>query len=332
MLHTGQNDNDNDIIKIDLSIFKKHYLSFNKKLIPDSLLKKRQEIYNNHNCFHVSFDKDNYNQGQKHNNNSKSYNYTASTHNNNTYNHYHAAHITPRVLPNSPHQGTKNQNRLYIITSDFTEDTKIKKQFMSYLNKLTENNKTSIYPKIQELIATISDTTLNEATYATVWDFIKKSPSDIYVYLLQFFDEAMTSKYIEKYMHDKLWYPPEYAFENNLLTADEALYDMYCDYVKWKNYVSNNIKVICTLEPMNSDKQMVDKLLNDLYDLFFDNLYQSTTKHIVNFALEQIHNIMKIRNNVGAVKNKDIKYKLRGIDTNELESSSKFLIMDILAH
>lgn len=324
MLHTsGQNDT--DIIKIDVSLFKKHYLSFNKKLIPESLYKKKQEIYNNHNCFHMSFDKDSYTPRHNyHNNNNKSYNNSGFHQHNSSSAAAASGHASHAAASHTPPIQSKNQNRLYIITSDFTEDTKTKKQFMSHLNKLTENNKSSIYPKIKELITKISNATLLEAIFATVWDFIKKTPSDIYIALLHFFDDTMTSTYLDKYIKDKEWYPPEYAFKNNLLTADEDLYDMYCDYVKWKNYVTNTIKVICILDNVN--QKLIDKLLNDLYDTFFENLYQPTTKHIVHFALEQIYTILKYH------KHKGIKDKLKGIDANELESSSKFLIQDILSH
>lgn len=311
MLHTsGQNDA--DTVKIDVCLFKKHYLSFNRKLISDSLYKKKQDIYNNNNCFHITFEKDNYSQGHRQNYNAKSYS-TVVQHNTQTTNN----------TQNIPSTVSKNQNRLYIITSDFTEDSKIKKQFMSHLNKLTENNRNSIYPKIKDLVTTISAIELQEAIYTMVWDFIKKTPHDIYISLLQFFDDKMTSNYIELYINAKQWYPPNYAFDNNLLTADNGLYDMYCDYVKWKLYVTNTIKVICTL--YKQDTKLIDKLLDDIYHLFFEHMFQPITRHIVHFALEQIHNINKIH------KNKDIIDKLKIIDTKELESSSKFLIMDILS-
>lgn len=320
MLHiSGQNDT--DIIKIDVNVFKKHYLSFNKKLIPDSMYNKKQEIYNNHTCFHVSFDKDIQRPNNFHNN--RPY---ASYHNGHNNQHVHASHALHNENASYANQAssTKNQNRLYIITSDFTEDTKIKKQFMSYLNKLTENNKSSIYPKIKELLATISDATLQEAIFTIVWDFIKKTPSDIYISTLHFFDNGMIVSYIEKYINDKQWQPPEYAFKNNLLTAGEDQYDMYCDYVKWKNYTTNTIKVICTIS--SKEHHIINKILNDLYDMFFEYLHESTTKHIVHFALEQIYNILKVCNHTS------IKEKLKTINTKDLESSSKFLIMDILTH
>jgi hypothetical protein len=302
MLHSsGQNV---DIIKIDVSVFKKHYLSFNKKQIPDSLYKKKQEIYNNHSCFHISFDKD-AQSGQRQNYQNKPY----------TNYHQNAATVG------------KNQNRLYIITSDFTEDTKIKKQFMSHLNKLTEHNKDCIYPKIKDLLDAISDAPQKEAMYSIVWDFIKKTPNDIYISVLQYFDNSMTLNYLDKYINHKQWYPPAYAFENDLLTADEQLYDMYCDYVKWKNYVTNTIKVVCTLDAIST--KQIDRLLNDFYDLFFENLYKPTTKHIVHFALEQLHNILKLT--CASIKNREIRDKLKVIDTKDIESSSKFLIMDILS-
>lgn len=302
---------DADIVKINISVFKKHYLSSNKKTIPENLYNKKKEIYDNNTCFHSCHQKPFHNQSSLQTKpivpNGTAHNSISNT--NNTYSHH------------TGHNKTHTHNRLYIITSDFTEDSKTKKQFMSYLNKLTETNMTSIHPKIKNLLDNITDKKLQADLYDIVWDFIKKSPNDVYLTILQFFEENITVNYIEKYIDGKLWYPPEYVFENNLLTADDALYDLYCDYVKWKNNVTNMIKVICNLD---IKKHLQNKLLTDLYDLFFKCLYDPTTKHLLHFALEQMQTVMKVH------YNKNIKDNLKNININELESSCKFLIMDIL--
>lgn len=291
---------DADIIQIDISIFKKHYLSFNKKHIPETLNKKKQDIYTNHNCFHITYEA----------NHTHTSNPNYSTQNNHKF-------PPQKFAPNN--QIAKN--RLYIITSDFTESTKIKKQFTSYLNKLTETNFEALYPKIKELLASIDDKTLITSMYSTVWDFIKKSPSELYVNILHFFEQALTQEYIEGYINDKQWYPPDYAFSQHLFTSNPEMYDKYCEYVKWR---SNEKNVIKTILNIGTTAKYLDKLLSDLYDLFFDNLYNQHTKHIVHFALEQIYSILQSHSN------KTIKDNLKQVDTKTLESSSKFILMDIL--
>lgn len=287
---------DSDIIKIDLQVFKdrKEIKTENKAA---ALMKKKQEILCS-NCFHV------------------------------TYDHHHTHTHTHKTYNNNASAATTRQNRLYIITSDFTEDSKVKKQFVGYMNKLTENNKASLYQKIKELLATIENPICLQSIYDTVWDFIGKSPDKLYIYVLKMFDNDMTTKYIEKYIDCKSWYPPHYAFENNLLSADtesdQATYDMYCDYVKWKNTTTNHNKAILQLAKESGD--MLTRLIQDMYALFEASIEALTppNAHLAHFALEQIQLFVKDKSYNEVVN------KLRYIDMDKLDSSSKFLILDIL--
>jgi hypothetical protein len=216
----------------------------------------------------------------------------------------------------------KPQNRLYIITSDFTEDTKIKKQFTSNLNKLTDTNKQSIYQKMKELIAAVKDRELQECLYSTVWDFIRKDAAELYVNVLKFFNPTMTIDYVKKHISEKEWYPPDYALQNNLHVSKNELYDSYCDYTKWKKGTLNIMRIVCNI----TDNDQLDKLSTDIYDLFFEHLYQQETKHIVYCALEMLQIILKKRSSAS----KQIVASLRAISVEELDSSCRFLIMDII--
>jgi hypothetical protein len=282
-------DCDADIIKIQTDVFKKYYKK-EKHNIPDSLLMKKQEIYGN-NCFHM-----NYESYQERKINTHHYNNT-----------------------NKP---SKTLNRLYIITSDFTEDANIKKQFTSYLNKLTPSNKNIIYPKFKELLDSNSN---NDKSYDIIWEFIKKSPEHIYLDLLKLYDSNITVEYVNNYVQNKVWIPPKQFFNNNLLESSEEVYDLYCDYVKWRKYTSNTIRAIVTI---CTDKGLVEKLLQDLYEFFCDN-FTNHIKHLVDFSLEQINFIIKTHQAYKISEN--IKQFLKSIDLNKTDSSSKFLIIDIIS-
>ncbi len=265
-----------DIIRYDLGVFKEKYgkIKNNSSYIaPENIIKKKQDIYNNFKCFHM------------------------------TYEEYHENKIyRPAVATVKPHQ-----NRLYIITSDFTEDNQHKKKVIGYMNKLTDQNKETLYPKLKEL--------LNDSMYSIIWDFIKKSPKQIYIDLLVFFDTKMTELYFMDFISKKLWYPPAYALENNLMASDETIYDMYCDYVKWKNQTSNMFKAFCIIY----DKGF-DELVNDLYDLFFI----SDHRHIIDFCLEHILILKRY-----IKSDHQVLTKLKHVD-KEVESSTKFLLKDII--
>jgi hypothetical protein len=298
---------DADIIKIDMQTFKKC-----KDVLKDInsnpvLLKKKQDIYNNNNCFHITY---------------PDYNTAHGVHGS----AQHISHKTNKVF-------TNNQNRLYIITSDFTEDGKIKKQIIGYLNKLTESNKESLYQKIKDVIDNVRDPKLLHALYESIWEFIKKSADQLYINILKYFDIHMTTEYIHNYVQNKDWYPPEYAFENNVICAntynDQSTYDMYCNYVKWKNSITNYNKVIVIMlkDKVPIDVTRIEDLLHDLYKLF-ETCEQKDIQHLMHFALEQMQ-LLLFSNKNNRTYN-DIIHKLRGVNLEKFDSLSRFLILDIL--
>lgn len=292
-----------DIIKIELSLFQEQYKHLNKENIPASLAKKKQELYDNYKS---SFELvNNYNNSS----------HSSSTFHTNNYNHHAKYKNNQQIAKN-------HTNRLYIITTDFTENSKIKKQFTAYLNKLTDTNKLTMYPKIQELL---NNKDIHNLVYDIVWEFIKKQPKSIYISILKCFSPQMTESYVSEYITNKQWYPPEYAFSNNLLTANEELYDMYCEYVKWKMTVINVIKAFCIIDMC---KTFFDTLATDLYSLLIEGLQSITTRHITHFALEELQIILKHCSEDSYIETMN---NLQKIDIHELESSSKFLLQDILS-
>jgi hypothetical protein len=316
-----------DVIKVHLQVFKdcrdnlKNNL--NKGSNYQSLIKKKQDIYDNNKCFHIHYNPEVHQPHPAHPTHTGHPGHPGHPgHHNNQHSQYHNS------APKSHNTQHNKPNRLYIITSDFTEDSKVKKQFIGYMNKLTENNKTTIYDKIKELLTGITDKNLLDTVYETVWDFIGKSSDPLYINVLNFFSKDMTTAYIDNYVENKIWYPPQYAFENNLLVADtesdQVMYDMYCNYVKWKKSTTNTNKAIFMLTSSQPAADL-QKLLQDLYALF--ELAVSETKfHLVHFALEQLQ-LFPDKNNKTF---NEIANKLRDISMEKLDSSSKFLILDIL--
>lgn len=278
----------NDIIKLDLQLFKDLY---NKKpKLSSNLIQKKDDIYKNHKCFHINYEANNNWTDKKYNRPIRNENYT---------------------------KPLKHQNKLYIITSDFTEEGKINKQFTSLLNKLTLQNKDNIYSKLEGLLEN-TDNLLQHNLYEIVWDFIKKSPDIIYIDILSYFDINITITYCNQYISQKLWYPPQYAFENELYKSAEDLYDLYCDFVKWKKEMVNIIKALCILiDNIDFDLEL---LTNNLYELF----EKRSHRHITDYVLE----LLKIL--FSKYVNEDILFKLKNIELNNIDSSTKFLILNII--
>lgn len=295
-------EGDADIIRIETKVFLDQYKKIEKNERTETLTAKKQEIYNNNKCFHVNFETY-FNQ----NSDKKSY-----------------VHHRDK----ESYKSTKNNNRLHIISADFTEISKTKKLFTGYLNKLTDQNKATVLPKIKELLNAIIEPELKTSLYAVIWEFIHKSSDGVYIDILYLYDHSILEGRWDDYTKNKEWYPSKEILENNILAANEDLYDIYCSYVKWKKKITNLTNAWCIL--MSDDKCLdkMDILLEDLYELFerYNNDRDTSKehKHIVDFSLEQMHIILRVHNNPKIIE------KLRSMDINKFELSSKFLVLNIL--
>jgi hypothetical protein len=290
-------EDDSDIIMISFADFKEQYKSFNKQNIRNSLLIKQQELYNNHKCFHSKFE-------------SQISNYVEKKH--------YGSKSRETYVP-------KPVNRLHIISTNFDDSTKIKKSFVSNLNKLSPKNKDNLVIKIRDIIKNVKDSKIENELYLIIWDFIKKSYDSSYIDVINLYDKQTTDNYWNTYIKNKDWYPEDYVIQNNILSSCNDMYDLYCNYVTWKKQITNVNKFWCLIHHEMNCLDKFDHLLNDLIYLF--NEYSDNPKkhkHIIDFALEQILIILK------TYKNKNIINIFKELDTSNLESSSKFIILDIV--
>jgi hypothetical protein len=327
----------NDIIKIEPNVFKEHYNKVDNQNVNAFLNRKKADIYTS-TCFHTTFESYNNTNSQNGNNplyqnkkyngnNIKNHGGHYGNHNKNHGNHHQGYHINHVNNTHGNHGGESHNthhthhpnHRLYILSSDFSDDQKIKKSFTSHLNKLTNQNVDIIYTKIKDEIK--DNIGYHDMLYKIVWDFIKKSSDELYINILQFFDQKFTDDYYDTYVNNKLWLPNEKILNNNILNNDESLYDIYCDYVKWKKEIINIHKAWCMIK----SKYDHEKMLNELYDCFIQYNNSKVHKHIVDFSLEQLFIFFK-----RGIKNHNIVDKLRSINLDNFDSSTKFLIMNII--
>lgn len=287
-------ENDSDVIMIDVYVFKEALKSLNQQNMKQSLLKKREDLYNKYKCFQSNFE----------------------TQINTYIEKKHSTTYKPRENP-------KYKNRLHIISTNFDDITKTKKSFKSNLNKLSQHNKSIILPKIKELVVTSTNQDLKEELFNSVWDFIRKSYDTSYIDVLQLFDETLMNKKWLNYVEKKEWYPEDYIIKNELLSTNENMYDLYCNYVTWKKAVTNLNKTWCTIH--SNDTVMFVQLLEDLLSMYWLFEKKSKThKHIVDFSLEQMFIILSNHKNQYFI---DI---IKSLNVSSLESSSKFIILDII--
>lgn len=222
------------------------------------------------------------------------------------------------------------KNKVHIIMHEFDNDTVNKRHLIGYLNKLTIKNKEQLYPKIKEVI----NKNNNIEFINTVIAYIKSYGNELYINILDFFDENIKNKYLKdiwcSYIQNKEWIPPRYILEYDILHLENE-YDMYCNYKKWKNEITNMNKLWMFL------KKDIDGLLNDIYEFFEKYLKKhedigeyieienyTVYKHVLDLLLEQICNILYFHKNENIIKN------IEKLDVKLFENSTKFSIYNIL--
>lgn len=279
------------IITLDLKQFKDKLSNFDKNSISNGLIKKKIELLNDYSCFKI--DKKDFYKEKK------------------VFKEYNS------------HEDTQCYQRVHLITGNFTEESSVKKQFTSFLNKLSDNNKNIILPKLKHFIETIEKKYIKQM-YEILWTFIKHSYSQLYIDIIDFFDEELLIEYTNDYIENKKWFPEDAFINNELLNNDDDIYDIYCEYVKWKKYNNNIFQTFCELE--SNYKIKLELLLNDLFKFFKQmcEIHVSKNKHLIDFSLESIKKIIKIKSN------KEISLFLNNLDFDDFEKSSKFLLMDII--
>ena len=286
---------DDKVIKINLSVFKNIYNINNA--VPIAIINKADNLKKSCNCFNSLYDpkmiweKKNFNKKDK-----NAVNYESST-------------------------NVNNKGRVHIIIPDFSDSSNIKRTLIGYLNKLTQKNKDLIYEKIKVII----DNNNTDEVFLIIWSYIKVSDCDnnMYIKLLEYFGEEFLNNSINKlwdsYLNNDEWKPPKYIYDNNLLLLNNE-YELYCDYIKWKKGI-HNINIIW-IKYKNGE---ITQLLNNIHDYMIECISNPKIhKYIIDIFMEQI---LKILNKYNDPKIID---KIKLLDIKSFESSTKFLIYNIL--
>ena len=291
---TSENE-DLGLIKINYDVFYNSLTNFNKSqiIISDNIANKANELINNYNCFVSNYD---------------------------------ARSLWEKKKIIASNKIANNKTRPHIIYVDFSDEAKCKKEFISYLNKLTDVNKETIYNKISNFITQLNDD-IKKLLFDVLINFIKTSNNNIYIDVLYLFDadyiETNIINFYNNYLDNSEWLPKEInIIYKNIF--NEEFYDTYCEYVKIKKNTLSMIKALCIilkkLNKIEIIETIMDYIIKDL------NIYLSKIdyKHITELLLDEILII------IDAIPNlKYINY-VNTIDIANLDSSTKFKINNII--
>lgn len=296
-----ENNEDKDLgfIKIPLTIFLNYYEHFDNELLNTDLQKKAFDLVNNYNCFVCNYDAKSLWEKKKLIAQKKNIKTTNNNRNN-----------KPRILLNNLNNETKN-----------------KKEFIAYLNKLTDVNKEIIYNKITIFIKDLSTDILN-SLFDVLINFIKVSSNNIYIDVLYLFKKDFIKtniyNYCNNFIANKSWLSPEIIIDYKTLYNNDN-YDQYCSYIKIKKHSLSIIKaLIIILKKLNNYdyiQQLLENIFADIEKYISNN--DNNFKHIIELLLDELTIILDY------VPNKEITEKIKNIDLNQFEYSTKFKIMKI---
>ena len=199
-------------------------------------------------------------------------------------------------------------------------NNKDNKLLIGLLNKITTTNEEIIINKINQII-----NKNNLYLIDTVINYIGKKYDVLYLKILKIFEKYeknVVYNYIKNYIEERKWYPYSLIIEKNIL--ENEYYDDYCDYIKWKNNQLNMLKILYFLYKDNNNlyDDICNKLSNEIYNEIDKGLNNNKYKYIIDYLLESL-DILKEK------IDKDIINKFKKYNLKKVDSSTKFLILNI---
>ena len=292
------NNFDLGIIKIPLSVFKEVYEN-HKDFNNEVLNKKAKDLINNYNCFVSNYDAKSLWEKKK---------------------------IMAAQKKNSKVQ-SNNRTRPFVLLIDLNDEVKYKKEFTSFLNKLTDINKDTIYNKISLFIKVLDENKLNNL-FDILINFIKVSSNNIYIDVLYLFPENYidyhVTNYCNSYLNNKHWLPTdEFIIDNKKLYHNDN-YDSYCKFVKVKKQSISVLKALININKRLDREEFFNLIIHDISEAVDGYLEDNQYKHISEFLLDEILLILEL------VNDKKIIDKIKNYDLSIFDYSTKFKIMKII--
>jgi len=281
-------------IKINYDNFKNSLDNFNNShiVISDTIANKANDLINNYNCFVSNYDA-------------------------------RSLWEKKKIIASNK---TVTKTRPHIIYIDFSDETKCKKEFISYLNKLTDLNKDTIYNKISSFISKINDD-IKILLFDVLINFIKSSNNNIYIDVLYLFDDdyikTNITRFYNNYLTQNEWLPKEIKTEYKNI-FDEKNYDIYCEYVKIKKTTLSMLKGLCLILKKLNKTDIIDIIIHNIFNDLNEYIFKNEYKHLTELLLDELAILIE---NVPSQENIN---NISMINTDNLDNSTKFKINNIV--
>jgi len=281
-------------IKINYDNFKNSLDNFNNShiVISDTIANKANDLINNYNCFVSNYDA-------------------------------RSLWEKKKIIASNK---TVTKTRPHIIYVDFSDETKCKKEFISYLNKLTDLNKETIYNKISSFVSKINDD-IKILLFDVLINFIKSSNNNIYIDVLYLFDDdyikTNITRFYNNYLTQNEWLPKEIKTEYKNI-FDEENYDIYCEYVKIKKTTLSMLKGLCLILKKLNKTDIIDIIIHNIFNDLNEYIFKNEYKHLTELLLDELAILIE---NVPSQENIN---NISMINTDNLDNSTKFKINNIV--
>jgi hypothetical protein len=282
------------LVKINYTVFKKCLANFNSSniIISDNIVTKANELINTYNCFVSTYD---------------------------------ARSLWEKKKIIASNKAKTPKARPHIIYIDFSDDAKCKKEFISYLNKLTDVNKDTIYSKISTFITQVNPEILT-SLFDVLINFIKSSNNSIYIDVLYLFEpnyiETNIEKYYTKYLAENEWLPNIINVEYKSIFSEEY-YDIYCEYVKLKKSTISMIKALCIILKKINKMNIIEEIIDNIFIALDKYIITTDYKHINELLLDELTIVLDF------IPKQKYFDKISSINTQNLDTSTKFKIANI---
>lgn len=231
----------------------------------------------------------------------------------------------------SKNNNTYNERpeKLKIGGRDLSKETLIKKDFMSLLNRLSDQNKKQIINQFKTNIVV----DFYKLYIRMTWAMILKFPEfqKLYLQLIGVLHEVMENKNL--FIEEWILIISEYDTKKNWIPVDTILddsdYDEFCDFQKWKKQAISATKCFKLLSNNNWISQKIvtniaEKILEDCNNYFQKN--NGIGCKIVDSILDQLIEICDIIDDKIIV---DFINNWLNDNNINLRSSTKFKLLDI---
>ena len=217
--------------------------------------------------------------------------------------------------------------KIRIGVRDLSREHLAKKEFMSLLNKLSDQNKKQIYATFKTSIRI----DFYKLYINMTWAMILKFPEfqKLYINLITILYENMENK--KSFIDEWLFIINDYEVTKKWIPADNILddkdYDEFCDFQKWKKQSSsatNCLKILSEnawIYP-NTIKNIYEKMIADC-DNYFE-LSNGVGCKIVDAILDQINEICDIINDKLIID-----FINKWLSGDVIRASSKFKLLDM---